>query len=154
MPANTPMTRRQMGRPTLMLARITSPLARAWRATSTIVVTAAWIASLAPMWAPLCAYPTDQQAGMIAGSATALTVAAAASHYPTRTPAWRTIVWAWFASILTGLAIQLPTLTHMFTWASWPTLGAVAAAFLVTAARTHSTARTVFRLARELRWLR
>jgi hypothetical protein len=121
---------------------------------SSLVITLAWLGSLVIIWAPLCAYPTAQDIGIVAGSSTALVVAGASTVFPTRTPAWRTIAWAWAASVTAGFTTLALTLPGMLTYAPWPTLAAVAAALLVTAGRTHSTARVAFRLLRELRWLR
>ena len=155
MPAHTaPAPRRQMSRPTLLAARTLIRVRRLWSAVSTILTTMAWMVSLIPAWAPLCAYPNMQDIGMIAGISTGLLASVSAAYFPTRTPAWRTIAWAWLASILCGAVTLIATLHGMLQYAPWPTLAAVGAAFLVVAARTHSTARTLAGLARDLWWMR
>lgn len=146
--------RPQMSRPMLIAARTRRVSRRLWSWMSSLAITIAWLGSNVTIWAPLCAYPTAQDIGVVAGSSTALVVAGASTLFPTRTPAWRTIAWAWAASVTVGFAVLVLTFSGMLTYAPWPTLAAVAAALLVTASRTHSTARKVVRLLRELRWLR
>lgn len=146
--------RPQMSQPLLIIARARRASHRLWSWMSSLVITLAWLGSLVIIWAPLCAYPTAQDIGIVAGSSTALVVAGASTVFPTRTPAWRTIAWAWAASVTAGFTTLALTLPGMLAYAPWPTLAAVAAALLVTAGRTHSTARVAFRLLRELRWLR
>ena len=154
-PARTaPAPKRQMSRPTLLAARALNWVHRLWNTVSTILAAMAWMVSLIPAWVPLCAYPNMQDVGMIAGISTGLLTSVAAVYFPTRTPAWRTIAWAWLASILCGAVTLLATLHGMTEYAPWPTLAAVGAAFLVVAARTHSTARTLVGLARDLWWMR
>ena len=155
MPAHTaPAPRRQMSRPTLLAARTLIRVRRLWSAVSTILTAMAWMVSLIPAWAPLCAYPNMQDIGMIAGISPGLLASVSAAYFPTRTTAWRTIAWAWLASILCGAVTLIATLHGMLQYAPWPTLAAVGAAFLGAAARTHSTARTLVGLARDLWWMR
>lgn len=149
-----PAPRKHMHPATLRLVRATRPARTLLTATSALLAGTAWLATVPAIWAPICAWPTMQTLGIWAGSSTGITVTLAAWLLPTRTPAWRTIAWAWLASVTAGALTVLATWQHMETWASWPTVTAVGAACLVTCARTHSSARTLARLARETRWMR